>query len=65
MPGGIDGGELASRLEARQPDVKIVFTSGYSGAVAGLDLEHRTFVHKPVVPERLLETVRSCLDRPA
>jgi CheY-like chemotaxis protein len=66
MPEGISGLELATRLRDRSPQLRVIFTSGYSGDVAGPKLhlqEEENFIQKPFAPQRLLETVRRCLDR--
>ncbi len=66
MPEGISGLELATRLRDRSPQLRVIFTSGYSGDVAGRQLhlqEGENFIQKPFAPQRLLETVRRCLDR--
>lgn len=65
MPGGMDGRELAARLQSQKPGLKIIFTSGYSAEIAGSELKLKagqTFVQKPCPPDQLLETIRSCLD---
>jgi CheY-like chemotaxis protein len=66
MPEGISGLELATRLRDRSPQLRVIFTSGYSGDVAGRKLhlqEGEDFIQKPSSPQHLLETVRRCLDR--
>ena len=68
MPGGVMGGELAARLQAQNPDLKVVFTSGYSPGIAGKDLsllDGRNFLPKPYAIGKLAQTVREALDRPA
>ena len=65
MPGGMNGRELSVRLKARNPALRVVFTSGYSADIAGRELspqDARNFIQKPSPPQRLLETVRRCLD---
>jgi two-component system cell cycle sensor histidine kinase/response regulator CckA len=65
MPAGLGGRELAQRLQAEKPELKIIFFSGYSAELAGkeLDLRHgENFLQKPFGPDHLLETVRRCLD---
>ncbi len=67
MPNGISGLELAQKLQARKPQLKIVYMSGYntgmtekkSGAVVG---EGTHFLQKPFNSEKLAEMVRACLD---
>jgi two-component system, cell cycle sensor histidine kinase and response regulator CckA len=68
MPGGVMGGELATRLQAQNPDLKVVFTSGYSPGIAGKDLsllDGRNFLPKPYAIGKLAQVVREALDRPA
>ena len=67
MPGGVTGRELAERMRARRPSLKVLFMSGYSPEVAGKDTEFirrngSYFLQKPVPPRDLLQTVRHCLD---
>ncbi|MEN3975277.1 response regulator [Emcibacter sp. SYSU 3D8] len=65
MPEGINGRELASRLQSRDPRLKVIYTSGYSGDVAGRELSLRegwNFLQKPYTRQRLLEAVRRALD---
>ena len=67
MPGELDGRELAQRLRADRPQLKVIYTSGYSPELAGRELHSRSgeaFLQKPCPAERLLETVRECLDAP-
>jgi len=64
MPEGVSGRELAEMLRARKPDLKIIFTSGYSSDVMGRDvsLGDIKFLQKPYPPPQLAQTVRECLD---
>jgi len=65
MPSGMTGQELAKRLREEQPDLKVIFTSGYSSEMAGREVELRQgeeFVQKPCPPDLLLSVVRRCLD---
>jgi CheY-like chemotaxis protein len=67
MPGGILGGELAERLAAKSPSLKVIFTSGYSPGMAGREasfLEGRNFLAKPYTLSALAQFVRECLDAP-
>jgi len=65
MPGGISGHELARQLLAKQPTLKVIYTSGYSAEVfrgdfvlpAGVD-----FLRKPYRAEELLAAIRVTLD---
>ena len=65
MPGGIDGRELCARLQAAQPALKVLFTSGYSAEIGGRDWRlapGQQYLQKPANSEQLLETVRHTLD---
>ena len=66
MPGGVSGPELVAKLRLREPNLKVIYMSGYTGDVAGgsVDLvEGVNFLQKPFGPKPLLECVRACLDR--
>jgi len=68
MPGGIMGGELATRLIEKNPGLKVIYTSGYSPGMAGKDtslLAGRNFLPKPYSIGRLTQFIRECLDAPA
>ncbi|HVS18282.1 MAG TPA: response regulator, partial [Planctomycetota bacterium] len=63
MP-GMSGPELAARVRALRPAVRIIYMSGYSDeAVArhGALTEAAAFLQKPFTAAQLLETVRSVL----
>jgi FixJ family two-component response regulator len=65
MPGGISGRELAERLAARQPALRVIFLSGYAGDVVGPGMELRpgwNFLQKPFGATALLECVRARID---
>jgi CheY-like chemotaxis protein len=65
MPEGISGRQLAERLQAEDPALKVIYTSGYSPGMAGKDialLEGFNFLAKPYPPSRLANVVRECLD---
>jgi two-component system, cell cycle sensor histidine kinase and response regulator CckA len=67
MPGGIMGGQLASELVAKNPDLKVIFTSGYSPGLAGREislLQSRNFLPKPYSIYKLAQLIRKCLDEP-
>ena len=69
MPDGVSGQELARRLRAENPGLKVVFSSGYSAEIAGRELklaDGENFLQKPFTSEALLEMVRHAIDaRPA
>lgn len=64
MPGALSGRTLAHRLQAEQPALKVLYTSGYSAESLtedGLLDDEIHFLQKPYRPEQLLETVRVLL----
>ncbi len=66
MPEGLNGWELAERLQKYEPSLKVIFASGHSAEQAArkLVLENgRSFLQKPFSSNQLLESVRQCLDR--
>ncbi len=65
MPGGMNGQELARQLVAEQPQLKVIYVSGYSADIAGRDFQLRlgeSFIQKPYATDHLLETIRRFLD---
>jgi len=65
MPSGMTGCELAHRLRAENPALKIVVTSGYSGDIVDKDLllkEGMIFVSKPYKATGIIQAIRRCLD---
>jgi CheY-like chemotaxis protein len=68
MPGGILGRELAERLLRQIPNLKVIYTSGYSPGMAGKELElleGRNFLPKPYSIGQLSKVIRECLDATA
>jgi PAS domain S-box-containing protein len=64
MP-GVSGRELAKRVLARQPSVRVLYMSGYTYNVIAQDgtLERGVaFLQKPFTPSALVEKVREVLD---
>ncbi|MEO6034928.1 MAG: ATP-binding protein [Verrucomicrobiota bacterium] len=65
MPGGVMGRDLGEQMLAEEPDLQVIYTSGYSPGLVGKDmalLEGKNFPSKPYPPIRLLKAVRDCLD---
>jgi nitrogen-specific signal transduction histidine kinase/ActR/RegA family two-component response regulator len=61
----MSGVEMAEKLAARYPGLRILFTSGYAEeeiAHHGVQASGTGFLQKPVIPDVLLRTVRECLD---
>jgi DNA-binding NtrC family response regulator len=62
----MNGIELARRLSALYPRMRVLLMSGYPDG-AGLDASeamNRNLLRKPFTPDRLLTTVRQTLDQP-
>jgi len=65
MPEGVSGRELAEKVLAERPELKIIYSSGYSLDIIspGFSLkEGVNYLQKPYHPETLARTVRSRLD---
>jgi PAS domain S-box-containing protein len=69
MPGGVNGHELARRARQRWPQIKIVFTSGFSEARLNGELDplpaSTPLLSKPYRKEDLASAAREALDRVA
>ena len=67
MPHGLTGRDVAEKLRAQKPSLRVIFSTGYSPAkvAQGLNLiENANFIQKPYGPQVLSETVRTCLKNP-
>ena len=67
MPGGVSGRELAERLSSEKPELRIIFTSGYSTEMVRDNCvleEEVNFLPKPYPPRALIQIVRACLNEP-
>jgi CheY-like chemotaxis protein len=64
MPEGMTGRELADELRRQKPELKVIYTSGYSADVMGHENATREikFLQKPYPPLELAQAVRECLD---
>jgi two-component system cell cycle sensor histidine kinase/response regulator CckA len=67
---GLTGRELANRLTARHPKMRVLYMSGYTfgittqpGMSSGLLEDGVPFLQKPFTPSALSEKVREVLDR--
>ncbi len=67
MPDGMSGRDLAGQLKGRKPDLKIIYSSGYSAEIMGGDfpLNGISFLPKPYNPTQLAQLVRQCLEASA
>jgi len=66
MPGALTGLQLAEKLLAEKPDLKVIITSGYTTDL--IDLEKAAaaaivYLPKPCIPQRLMEAIGLCLGR--
>jgi two-component system cell cycle sensor histidine kinase/response regulator CckA len=66
MPGEKTGKELAEQLLQADPELKVIYTSGYSAEIAGKDFlmdEGINFLTKPFEAAKLAQTLRNRLDK--
>jgi CheY-like chemotaxis protein len=66
MPEGVSGVELAEALVTEQPQLKVVFMSGYTADEVNADVlerNHASFIQKPYGHADLAKIVRTCLDK--
>lgn len=65
MPSGMTGSQLARELLARNPKLKVIYTSGYSPEILEQDsllAQGVNFLPKPYDVPLLLKAIRVCLD---
>jgi PAS domain S-box-containing protein len=65
MPESISGRDLAHKLIMDKPDLKVIFTSGYSAELIGPEFEQdqeHGFLSKPYLTDRLAQTVAAQLN---
>ena len=65
MPEGMTGRDLVERIHAEKPDLKAIYTSGYSSDIVGKSFllkEGVNYLQKPFVPQKLARAIRQCLD---
>ncbi len=65
MPGGMMGSDLVAELRRTNPNLKVIYTTGYSPGVVGLQEavnEGVNFLPKPYSPRKLADYIRQCLD---
>jgi len=61
----MSSGELAGRVIVMRPEIRVLFTSGYTHEAAALRTarDHGTaFLPKPYLPDAMAEKVRELLD---
>jgi len=67
MPERMNGWELAELLWGERPDLRVIFTSGYSNEVAGsqfVSIGDRHYLQKPYQPQKLARRIREVMDQP-
>jgi PAS domain S-box-containing protein len=65
MPGGMTGKDLGQRLLQENPQLKVIYMSGYSAEIAGKDFPFEVgvnFLTKPFAAQLLAQTVRQMLN---
>jgi PAS domain S-box-containing protein len=65
MTGGMNGREVAEKIWADNPKMKVIFTSGYGADTLGKDFRLDPgiqYLQKPYLPQVLTTTIRNCLD---
>ncbi|HWQ90297.1 MAG TPA: ATP-binding protein, partial [Clostridia bacterium] len=64
MPEGMTGAELAAQLKQRDPSLGVIYTSGYSAEIMGMEFNQpgSYFLPKPYFPPQLASLVRTALD---
>jgi signal transduction histidine kinase/FixJ family two-component response regulator len=65
LPGGMTGGELAGKLIAQVPQLRVIYSSGYSSEIVNKHVrleEGVNFLSKPFETRKLAQTVRNRLD---
>jgi CheY-like chemotaxis protein len=65
MPGGMTGRDLATKLRKENPNLKVIYSSGYNTEMATGELrpdQDACYLSKPYNPTKLAETVRYGLD---
>jgi len=68
MPGGMSGFDLAAILMRDRPDLKVLYSSGYSPDIAGREVKLQdgvNFLAKPYQAAELARLVRDLLESPA
>jgi CheY-like chemotaxis protein len=64
MPGGMSGRDMVERLRRDKPDLKVVYTSGYSSDFLGRDFSRSSadhFLQKPFGAAELRRAIGDCL----
>lgn len=63
LPHGMNGGKVAEELRVRDPEMRVLYTTGYAKDEQTLPVPGK-ILYKPYEPAALLRTVREVLERP-
>lgn len=66
MPGSSNGLDLAQRIQGEAPDLKVIYTSGYSAELFASDVkleEGLNYLPKPYLSNKLVDVLRNALER--
>jgi CheY-like chemotaxis protein len=58
----MSGRELARTLRAKNPNLKVAFTSGYAPEIIGQEVGDFAILQKPFAPRALAKSIRRLLD---
>ena len=64
LPGDLSGADLVDKFHQHRPNLKIIFSSGYSierAKITIAGLVESNYLPKPYDPETLIVAVRKCL----
>ena len=63
MPGGMNGVQVAARMQTVMPDIKLLFTSGYAArSLPDMSLiDNYPMIDKPYRPQDLIVKIRETL----
>jgi CheY-like chemotaxis protein len=62
LPGKMSGRELAKALRAKNPNLKVAFTSGFAAEIVGQEVGDFAILQKPYAPRALAKSIRRLLD---
>ena len=64
LPDGMSGWKLAETLRAEQPQLKVIYSTGFDAeSVQRLDAPaNQVLLHKPYAVQSLVHVIRECLD---
>ena len=57
LPGGVDGWQIAERCRVHDPELQVIYATGFS-PVEARPVPGSLTLHKPYQPDRLVEAVR-------